>query len=305
MTHEAPSMIRASICAPGPGDTPARDPAPRILAQPDPEPQAPSLAIFGPPPYAYGYVWVARLDEQNSAEVQREKIEERVKRGLNGHTWTQCLGPDDASGDEVPFGDRPIGRFLLRVLQKGDAIIIAAMDRLGRSVRDIILALSQLHNRKVEVYVVDRQGMPIDIVTPVGKSLVPLMMDFMEFENGSRRKRIRDAMGFRKKYGLRYTHMIPLGQRCEEMKGPDGNKQTAWVRDEEQCKIIREIYTRRHDKGHSFARIAADLVRRGVKDQNGYQWSWWAPSARKWVVRKIRRAYRYAAQVLEETGAFP
>jgi hypothetical protein len=86
---------------------------------------------------------------------------------------------------------------------------------------------------------------------------------------------------------------------------PDGRKQKLWARDEAQCKIIREIYTRRHDKGHSFAWIAADLVRRGVKDQNGYQWSWWGPSARKSVIRKIGSAYRYAAQVLEETGCLP
>jgi hypothetical protein len=112
-------------------------------------------------------------------------------------------------------------------------------------------------------------------------------------------------MAFLKKHGQPYTRIVPLGHRCEVIQGLDGRKQVVWVRDATQCAILREIYTRHHDYGHSFGQIAADLVRRGIKDQNGYPWSWWVPSARKWVLRKIRKAYWHAARVLEETGCLP
>jgi DNA invertase Pin-like site-specific DNA recombinase len=162
--------------------------------EPPPPPDWPTT--LGPPPYLIGYFRVSTRERQrNSEATQREAIQRRIARGDFKQHFLGCL-IDRTSAKEVPFDERPVGRFLMRVLQEGDAIIVAAMDRLGRSVLDMMYTLKRLHDRKVEVYVVDPQGMPIDTVTPVGKMLVPVLAAFVEFGNDIRRNRIRTPWRF-------------------------------------------------------------------------------------------------------------
>jgi DNA invertase Pin-like site-specific DNA recombinase len=101
-------------------------------------------------------------------------VEEYVDRGISG-----------AKGrDQRPAFDR-----LLRdaTRRKFDVIMAWSVDRLGRSLQDLVGFLGEVHAQGVDLYL-DRQG--VDTTTPGGKALFQLMGVFAEFERSMIRERV-------------------------------------------------------------------------------------------------------------------
>ncbi len=68
-----------------------------------------------------------------------------------------------------------------------DLVMAWSVDRLGRSLQDLVSFLSELHAKDVDLYL-DRQG--IDTTTPAGKAMFQMMGVFAEFERAIIRERI-------------------------------------------------------------------------------------------------------------------
>jgi DNA invertase Pin-like site-specific DNA recombinase len=101
-------------------------------------------------------------------------VEEYVDHGISG-----------AKGrDKRPAFDR-LCRDATR--RKFDVIMAWSVDRLGRSLQDLVAFLSDLHAQGVDLYL-DRQG--VDTTTPGGKALFQMMGVFAEFERAMIRERI-------------------------------------------------------------------------------------------------------------------
>lgn len=101
-------------------------------------------------------------------------IEEYVDNGISG-----------AKGrDKRPAFDR-LCRDATR--RKFDVIMAWSVDRLGRSLQDLISFLGDVHSQGVDLYL-DRQG--VDTTTPGGKALFQMMGVFAEFERAIIRERI-------------------------------------------------------------------------------------------------------------------
>ena len=75
--------------------------------------------------------------------------------------------------------------------KKFDLIASWSVDRLGRSLQDLVAFLSEIHAKKVDLYL-HQQGM--DTTTPAGKALFQMMGVFAEFERAMIQERVKAGL---------------------------------------------------------------------------------------------------------------
>jgi len=72
-----------------------------------------------------------------------------------------------------------------------DMVIAWSVDRLGRSLQDLIAFLSELHALRIDLFL-HQQG--LDTTTPAGKALFQMMGVFAEFERAMIRERVKAGL---------------------------------------------------------------------------------------------------------------
>ena len=72
-----------------------------------------------------------------------------------------------------------------------DIIMAWSVDRLGRSLQDLVGFLSEVHAQGVDLYL-DRQG--VDTTSPAGKALFQMLGVFAEFEREIIRERVKAGL---------------------------------------------------------------------------------------------------------------
>jgi DNA invertase Pin-like site-specific DNA recombinase len=104
------------------------------------------------------------VDQQRDAVVAAGIVPDRIftdtasgRAGSDRPGWTECIG----------------------WLREGDHLVVAAVDRLGRSVREVSAALHELTARGVHVRSL-REG--VDTSTPTGRAVVSIMASIAELE---------------------------------------------------------------------------------------------------------------------------
>ena len=116
-----------------------------------------------------------------------EIVEEFVDRGISG-----------AKGrDKRPAFDRLCTAATRREI---DVVMAWSVDRLGRSLQDLVAFLEELQASSVDLYL-DRQG--IDTTTPGGKALFQMMGVFAEFERAMIQERVHAGLARARAQGKR------------------------------------------------------------------------------------------------------
>ena len=72
-----------------------------------------------------------------------------------------------------------------------DMVMAWSVDRLGRSLQDLVGFLSELHALKIDLYL-QQQG--LDTTTPAGKAMFQMMGVFAEFERSMIQERVRAGL---------------------------------------------------------------------------------------------------------------
>src|SRR5215813_15203018 len=130
------------------------------------------------------YLRVSTGDQ--TVENQRQALVAAAER--RGWTVVAEFCDDGISGargrDRRPAFDR-----LHKAITRREFDIVAAwsVDRLGRSLQDLVAFLGELHGAGVDLYL-DRQG--VDTSTPAGKALFQMLGVFAEFERAIIQERI-------------------------------------------------------------------------------------------------------------------
>ena len=103
--------------------------------------------------------------------------------------------------------DRPQLDALLKGVARKDFDIVASwsVDRLGRSLIDLVNMLQELHSTGVDLYL-HQQG--INTTTPAGKALFGMMSVFAEFERGMIQERVRAGMARARSNGTKSGNAI-------------------------------------------------------------------------------------------------
>lgn len=92
-----------------------------------------------------------------------------------------------------PRTDRPAFNALWNdaTRRRFDMIMASSVDRLGRSLQDLVAFLSELHALEIDLFL---HGEGVDTTTPASKALFQMMGVFAEFERAMIRERVKSGL---------------------------------------------------------------------------------------------------------------
>ena len=166
------------------------------------------------------------------------------------------------AGESAKSLNRPGMARLLSLVDAGavDTIIIAKLDRLTRSVRDLAVLLEQFNRRGVSLVSVAES---LATGSAAGRLVLNIMVSVSQWEREAIGERTRDALSHKRSNGERVGN-IQFGYRlCADGKHvvPDSSEQA----------VIAAIGDMRAS-GTSLRRIASDLNNRGLRTRRGSPW---------------------------------
>lgn len=135
-------------------------------------------------------------DKQTTDNQERELREIAVRSGWQIVEFYQDQGISGSKGrDKRPAFD---SLYKDASRRKFDIVMAWSVDRLGRSLQDLVGFLSELHSSGIELFL-HQQG--IDTTTPAGKAMFQMMGVFSEFERAMIRDRINSGLARAKSQG--------------------------------------------------------------------------------------------------------
>jgi DNA invertase Pin-like site-specific DNA recombinase len=121
-----------------------------------------------------GYVRVSSNDQDTAAQVaalKAAKCERIYREQASGGRW-----------------DRPELQRVLDQIRKGDVLVVWKLDRLSRSLRDVLTIMERLAEAKAGFRSLSEA---IDTTTPAGRMMMQMVGSFAEFEREMLRERTR------------------------------------------------------------------------------------------------------------------
>ena len=196
----------------------------------------------------YCYVRVSterQADEGVSLDEQIRRIEGRALE--QGWQIVEVFVDRGVSGS-VPLGDRPQGSQLLAVLQPGDIVIAAKLDRMFRSALDALGVIRDFQRQRISLWLLDLGG---DVSGDgIARLVLTILAAIAEFERERIGERIRDAKRHQRRSGQYLGGDRPFGWRV----GEDGTL----IEDEAEQRALADIRAMR-DAGASFRTISAKI----------------------------------------------
>jgi len=112
----------------------------------------------------------------------------------------QAAGCDDVITEQISSGrkERPGLARVLQELQPGDTLVISKLDRLARSLQELLSISADLEARNINLQVLDQA---IDTTTPTGRLLFSMLGAVAEFERSLAIERTRASVEHRRSTG--------------------------------------------------------------------------------------------------------
>ena len=148
------------------------------------------------------YARVSTTGQSVAAQVR--ELEAAAER----HGWTVVQVFSDAGISGAKGRDkRPQFDKLLKGVARREFDMVAAwsVDRLSRSLSDLVNVLSELHAKGVDLYL-HTQG--LDTSTPAGRAMFGMLGVFAEFERAIIQERVRSGLARAKAHGTRSGNAI-------------------------------------------------------------------------------------------------
>jgi DNA invertase Pin-like site-specific DNA recombinase len=143
---------------------------------------------------------------EQTTDNQRGELEAVAARaGWNVVAVFDDRGVSGAKGRE----HRPAYDALWKAITRREVDLVAAwsVDRLGRSLTDLLAFLTELHARRCDLYL-HQQG--LDTSTPAGRAMFQMMGVFAEFERAMIQERVKAGLARAKERGTKSGR--PLGR---------------------------------------------------------------------------------------------
>jgi site-specific DNA recombinase len=209
---------------------------------------------------AIGYARVStdkQADRGVSLDAQTEKIRAMVV--VQGAELADIIVE---AGESAKSLNRPGMQRLLALVDSGDvqAVIVAKLDRLTRSVKDLCELLERFERRGVALISVAES---LDTGSAAERLVLNIMTAVSQWEREAIGERTRDAMSHKRNNGERVGN-IQFGYRL----GADGKHVEP---DAAEQAVLQEIHHRRHS-GHTLRGIAAALNHRALRTRRGSAW---------------------------------
>jgi DNA invertase Pin-like site-specific DNA recombinase len=124
--------------------------------------------------------------------TENQEIELRAVADRRGWQIVEIYRDEGVSGAKAR-ADRPAFDALCKAATRNEFDMVTAwsVDRLGRSLQDLVGFLSELHALKINLFL-HQQG--LDTTTPAGKAMFQMMGVFAEFERSMIRERVKAGL---------------------------------------------------------------------------------------------------------------
>ena len=192
-----------------------------------------------------------------SLEAQEAKIRAMAK--VQGHDLVEVIVD---AGESAKSLHRPGLERLLELVRSGSiqAVIVAKLDRLTRSVKDLSALLELFEKKKVAFVSVAES---LDTGSAAGRLMITPMGAVSQWEREAIGERTRDALRHKRNNGERvgnieYGFWLAADGRNVE---PDSAEQAAVT-------AIRKL----RGEGHSLRRIASTINSKGLRTRRGSPW---------------------------------
>jgi len=134
------------------------------------------------------YLRVSTGDQ--TVENQRRELEAAAE--ARGWTVSAVYSDEGVSGakgrDQRPQLDAMLKDAVRR---RFDVVMVWAVDRLGRSLPDLVGTMQELHGAKVDLFV---QQQALDTTTPAGRAMFGMLGVFAEFERSMIQARVKSGL---------------------------------------------------------------------------------------------------------------
>jgi site-specific DNA recombinase len=197
-----------------------------------------------------------QADSGISLEVQRQKVEAMAL--IQGAELVEVI--EDA--ESAKSLDRPGMERLLAMADRGevDAVIIAKLDRITRSVKDLAELLERFSRRGVALVSVADS---LDTSTAAGRLVLNIMVSVSQWEREAIGERTQAAMSHLKAAGARVGNIAHGFQLAADRQHLEPN-----AAEQEVLAKVREL----RDAGYTLREIAGELNRRGYTTRRGSPW---------------------------------
>ncbi|HAK4778331.1 TPA: recombinase family protein [Salmonella enterica] len=125
---------------------------------------------------------------RNYARVSTQEQDTQAQISALKSAGCELIFQERASGGRW---ERPELQRLLQQLRKDDQVIVWKMDRLSRSLKDLLLTLERIENTGADFRSITEN---IDTSSPAGRMMMQIVGSFAEFERAMLRERTRNGL---------------------------------------------------------------------------------------------------------------
>ncbi len=193
--------------------------------------------------------------EDNSLDFQREACSHFIE-AKRAQGWRVVSKRYDDGGFTGANTDRPALQELLRDAKAGEfeAIIVYKVDRISRSVRDLVLLVEEFQELGIGFASVSQN---FDTTTSMGRLILNILGSFGQFERETIAERIRDKIGAARRKGKYVGGKPILGYDIDREK-------KRLVVNREEAEIVRSIF-KAYVEQRSVQPLLVDLNDRGIR----------------------------------------
>ena len=195
----------------------------------------------------------------NKQDLDNQRYEVETYAKSNGLTIDHWIATEESSRKSTT--KRRIDE-LLNTLKRGDVLIVGELSRLGRSIRENLNIVHELHRKRINVHLVKERIQTNGESDAIGNMLIGNLSFAAELERQLISQRTKAALAKRKADGVKLGN--PRIKELHEARA----KAT-----KENDEKLRPILTGLVMQGMSQRQIIAELDAQGIKTIRGNQWS--------------------------------
>jgi DNA invertase Pin-like site-specific DNA recombinase len=148
----------------------------------------------------------AQRGGQRVGYIRVSSVDQNTERQLDGVLVDEVF-TDKASGKDTK---RPQLQAALKHIRKGDVLVVHSMDRLSRSLSDLLKLVEELNGRGVTVEFMKESMHFTGNDAPMSKLMLGVIGSCAEFERGMIRERQREGIAAAKKAGKHLGRVAKL-----------------------------------------------------------------------------------------------